>query len=126
MAEMYAADAAGLAAGVTSRALMEAAGIAVVREIRLRWRPQPILILCGPGNNGGDGFVVARHLFALGWPVRVAMLGALASLQGDAAANATLWRELGKTSENINASTVDELLASKPLVLDALFGSVNN
>ncbi|SVD01994.1 uncharacterized protein METZ01_LOCUS354848, partial [marine metagenome] len=79
---MYAADAATIALGTPGIQLMENAGRAVAREIRRRWQPCPLSVLCGPGNNGGDGFVVARLLQEAGWPVRVALLGSTEALQG--------------------------------------------
>ena len=95
---------------------MENAGRAVVRAITARFAPAPVLVLCGPGNNGGDGWVVARRLAAAGWPVRVASLVARDQLKGDAAAMAALW-----------AGPVEALgpagLRGGTLVVDALFGA---
>ena len=114
--EMYKADAAAIAGGVPGIELMESAGTAIAREIRRRWRPRPIAVLCGPGNNGGDGFVVARLLAAQGWPVRLGLLGAVEKLKGDAAVNAARW--------NGGVRPLDpSLLDGDPLVVDALFGA---
>ena len=60
-----------ISSGASGLSLMEAAGRSVVREIRRRWTRRPVLIFVGPGNNGGDGFVVARILGDLGWPIKV-------------------------------------------------------
>ena len=74
--------------GVPSEILMESAGRAVAEEV-LRWLPREgaVLVVCGSGNNGGDGFVVARHLHQLGVRVRAAVLGDPKRLRGDARAN---------------------------------------
>jgi ADP-dependent NAD(P)H-hydrate dehydratase / NAD(P)H-hydrate epimerase len=115
--EMYRADQGAVRAGVSSLNLMEAAGEGVVRELRRRWpRARPTLVLCGPGNNGGDGFVVARLLRAAGWPVRVMLLGERRSLKGDAAVNARRWPEAA-------APLRADGLRQDDLVVDALFGA---
>jgi len=90
-AEMYRADALAVAAGVPSLTLMENAGRAVAEEIVRRCGARRTLVLCGPGNNGGDGFVCARYLKKWGWKVRVALYGERDKLKGDAAAMAAKW-----------------------------------
>jgi NAD(P)H-hydrate epimerase len=116
VAEMARADAAAITGGMPGLALMENAGAAVAREIRRRWSQQPVAILCGPGNNGGDGFVAARHLKEQGWPVRLALLGTRDSLRGDAAANAARWTG---TITPLDTTAFDGCT----LVVDALFGA---
>jgi NAD(P)H-hydrate epimerase len=116
-AEMAAVDRAAIAAGVPEIVLMEHAGKAVADEMRRRWpRPRAVAVLCGPGNNGGDGFVVARRLTEAGWTVRLGMLGDRGKLKGAAAHHAGLWQ--GKT-EPASAA----LLGDAELIVDALFGA---
>ncbi len=100
--------------GGDSFVLMEAAGRAAARVIQRRFAPTRAVILCGPGNNGGDGFVVARYLAESGWPVRVGMLGDGGA--GDAVRAAELWT--GATT-----AAVPQLLQGAGLVVDALFGA---
>jgi NAD(P)H-hydrate epimerase len=95
---------------------MERAGAAVAEEIRQRFAPCPTAVLCGPGNNGGDGFVVARYLAAEGWPVRLGLLGPRDRLKGDAAEAAAQWHG------PVEALT-PALLDGTALVVDALFGA---
>ena len=116
VAEMGRADALTIAAGTPGLTLMEAAGEAVARELRRRWPRGPVTVLCGPGNNGGDGFVAARHLRDAGWPVRLALLGARTGLRGDAAAAAAAWQ--GETLP-LTPTALDDAA----VVVDALFGA---
>jgi len=114
--QMYEADRLAMAGGTAGAVLMEAAGTAVAGAVMARRPAGPVLVLCGPGNNGGDGFVAARHLAAAGWPVRIALLGALAALKGDAAGAAGCWK--GKVLALEDAAPQDG-----ELVVDALFGA---
>ena len=115
-AEAAAADAATMAAGTPTYDLMEAAGGAVAAAVRERYRGRSVVVLCGPGNNGGDGFVAARRLRAAGWAVRLALLGTSDALRGDAAVAARRW------TGSVEALSAD-LLEGHPLVIDALFGA---
>jgi NAD(P)H-hydrate epimerase len=115
---MYAADQAAMAAGIGGRQLMAAAGAAVADAVRQfsPTGPSPVLVLCGPGNNGGDGFVAASLLAADGWAVRVALLGECSALRGDAAWAAAQWRGVVLTA-------APALLQDRAIVVDALFGA---
>ncbi|HEY4941736.1 MAG TPA: NAD(P)H-hydrate dehydratase [Rhizomicrobium sp.] len=113
--QCYAADAYAAAHGVPTLDLMEQAGRAVADEIARRWTPRPIAVLCGPGNNGGDGFVAARHLNARGWDVWVETLTDIAALRGDAAQMARRW-----TGETIRIAESNRMA---DLFVDALFGA---
>jgi NAD(P)H-hydrate epimerase len=114
--EMDEADRRTIAGSVSTLTLMEAAGGAVARAVAARWSARPALVLCGPGNNGGDGFVAARHLAAAGWPVRLALLGAREHLTRDAAVQAGLW-----TGEATPFGP--QALEGAGVVIDAIFGS---
>ncbi|MBM3519916.1 MAG: NAD(P)H-hydrate dehydratase [Alphaproteobacteria bacterium] len=113
-AEMGEAERRVVASGVPSLTLMENAGRAVAEEIVRRYGARPALVLCGPGNNGGDGFVAARYLSDWGWPVRVALLGERRAIKGDAAVMAGRW-----------PGPIEEKIAIGPaqLIVDALFGA---
>jgi hydroxyethylthiazole kinase-like uncharacterized protein yjeF len=116
VAQCYEADRFAAANGVPSLTLMENAGRTVADEICKRWSPRRTAVLCGPGNNGGDGFVAARHLAAFGWEVSVALLGERERLKGDAAEMAKRWNgPVGALSP--------EALKNAECVVDALFGA---
>src|SRR6516165_5343601 len=114
--QMGEADRLTIAGGVAGSALMEKAGRGVADAISRRWPPQPLVVLCGPGNNGGDGFVAARVLAERGWPVRVALLGSVAALRGDAAQAAASWHS---PVEPLAPSTLD----GAHLAVDGIFGA---
>jgi len=115
-AEMYRADAFAIKAGTPGRVLMETAGQAVADAICDRWDVRPTAILCGPGNNGGDGFVIARLLAEQGWSVTLSLLGGLDKLTGDAALAAADWQ--GDT-----LPLAADAMQGADLVVDAIFGA---
>ena len=111
-AEMRAAEDAVIAGGVTVEALMDRAGTAIAHAVRRLAGTNEVLILCGPGNNGGDGYVAARVLAEMGVAVRVA---ALSEPKTNAARSARAgW-----------SGPVETLAEAKPapILVDALFGT---
>jgi NAD(P)H-hydrate epimerase len=87
--------------GVRGDILMENAGRAVANEVLAQLEPgASVVVVCGTGNNGGDGFVVARHVQALGVPVRAALLGEEGAVRGDAATHLKLALQAGVTLES--------------------------
>ncbi|MBT3533999.1 MAG: NAD(P)H-hydrate epimerase, partial [Rhodospirillaceae bacterium] len=114
--QMYGADRAAMKLGIAGETLMEAAGREVAEAILEQFGALPTTILCGPGNNGGDGFVIARHLKKAGAKVRVALLGDKSKLRGDAAIMAKRWRGRVRSMD-------DGVLDDAGLVVDALFGA---
>jgi ADP-dependent NAD(P)H-hydrate dehydratase / NAD(P)H-hydrate epimerase len=111
--EMARADALAVKSGTPSLTLMENAGSAVADAIAARYAPCKVAVLCGPGNNGGDGFVAARHLAAHGFEV---LVGAGSGHKGDAAAMAAKW-------QGARAPLVPQALKGAALIVDAMFGA---
>ena len=113
---MRRSDAFAVDQGVPSAALMERAGQAVADAIAARWAPRPAAILCGPGNNGGDGYVVARLLAEQGWPVEVFLASDREKLAGDARRASDSWHGRARPLTAFDP-------ADFSLVVDALFGA---
>jgi hydroxyethylthiazole kinase-like uncharacterized protein yjeF len=126
-AQMRAIEQAEIESGaVTGLQLMERAGRGAVDAALRKWPelssgPHRALILCGPGNNGGDGFVIARRLKDRGWDVDVFLYGAADKLPPDARVNHDLWRNMGQVMA-FDSDTVQS--RDRPdLLVDAVFGT---
>ena len=129
--EMRACEAKAIDSGkVTGLELMERAGQGVVEAIVEEWPalvgdPGRAVVLCGPGNNGGDGFVIARLLKERGWIIDTFLLGNAAKLPTDARRNYDRW----KAQHPVQPLTDDSFLANVEahpditLYVDALFGT---
>jgi hydroxyethylthiazole kinase-like uncharacterized protein yjeF len=115
-AEMGEADRLTVAGGTPGAVLMENAGRAVADVACQVLHGRDVVVVAGPGNNGGDGFVAARILAERGHPVRVAFVGDRGKLKGDAARAAALW-----TGPVDQASPM--MVPGHALVIDALFGA---
>ena len=124
-AQMRAIEQAAIESGqVTGLELMERAGRGVVEAVFEEWpelaaAPHRAVVLCGPGNNGGDGFVVARLLKGWGWEVEVFLYGDPAKLPPDAKVNYELWGEMGEVSPIPEGFWLPDC----DLLVDALFGT---
>ena len=123
--QMYAADRMTIEAGTLGIDLMESAGAAVAAAV-LAFDPNaPVTVLCGPGNNGGDGFVAARLLMQGQQSdgncdhLRLFLLGDVQDLKGDAAEAARRWAEAGGKTQPLTGDAI----AEGDIVVDALFGA---
>ncbi|MDD9901726.1 MAG: NAD(P)H-hydrate dehydratase [Alphaproteobacteria bacterium] len=116
-AEMKTTDAQTIESGTPGFTLMQAAGLAVAQKIMDSATPCPVLILNGPGNNGGDGFVIAHTLKEKGWNVRVACTVKTPQLKGDAAKAAKQW------DGPVEALNSNLAVKDAGLVVDAVFGT---
>jgi NAD(P)H-hydrate epimerase len=124
-AEMRALDARAIRdLGIPGPRLMDRAGTGAAALIA-RWlapiRGKTVVVVCGKGNNGGDGFVVARRLKARGARVRVLLVGRRAEVRGDAAAALGRWR--GRVEEMADPRELPRALGGADLVVDALLGT---
>jgi hydroxyethylthiazole kinase-like uncharacterized protein yjeF len=114
--EMGRADRAAIAGGITGFALMQSAGQAVARVADAMAGEGAVLVIAGPGNNGGDGLIAAAELAARGREVRVMLLGERAALKGDAALAAAAW-------QGPVLRCAPEAIGAPALIIDALFGA---
>ncbi|MDY3554465.1 NAD(P)H-hydrate epimerase [Gemmata sp. JC717] len=107
--------------GVPSVVLMENAGRGAA-ELLMRLNPdrKPVVILCGPGNNGGDGFVIARHLDNAGWPVWTIDHPGASQSTGDAAINRTI---VERSTIPVLPWLPEVLPTPAGWLVDALFGT---
>jgi NAD(P)H-hydrate epimerase len=115
--------------GIPGVVLMENAGRGVFEEARKMVEPTDgvVLVLCGKGNNGGDGYVVARHLINSGYRVEVHLLGTTDKVSGDAAINLAIVQRMGEEINELHDETDVQRVASRAkdaaLVIDALLGT---
>jgi NAD(P)H-hydrate epimerase len=105
--------------GIPGEVLMESAGRAVAEAVLAELRPESrVLVVCGAGNNGGDGLVIARHLHGLGVPVRIALVADAKRFRGDAAVNLKHARAVGVAFEGARWRA-----PSSGVIVDAIFGT---
>ncbi len=115
--------------GILPEVLMERAGLAVSQVIRENFPStdyQKVLVLCGPGNNGGDGFVCARYLSEMNYQVLIILFSEKKKYKGEAKRNLILAQKLGLPIKRISdLKTLKEIFETfRPkLVVDALFGT---
>jgi ADP-dependent NAD(P)H-hydrate dehydratase / NAD(P)H-hydrate epimerase len=119
--QMYEADALAIVSGIPSLKLMENAGRAVTDAIIKRFKKCAVAVICGPGNNGGDGFVVARLLSGHKWPVRVYLVGEKKALKGAAAKMAAKWKSPIGTFKDFENRIGGK--SGHKLIVDALYGA---
>jgi hydroxyethylthiazole kinase-like uncharacterized protein yjeF len=125
-AQMRAIETAAIESGeVTGLELMERAGRGVVEAVFEEWpelaaTSHRAVVLCGPGNNGGDGFVVARLLKEWGWEVEVFLYGDADKLPPDARVNYERWGEMGEVAD---ICRVPKTPGNAAIVIDAVFGT---
>jgi NAD(P)H-hydrate epimerase len=115
--------------GIPGGHLMERAGLAVATEILERYAPEEVVVFAGKGNNGGDGFVVARELFDAGVEVTVFLLAPAEEYKGDARLNLDILANLGvdvrPVTDEEGALSEDAMMLTElaDVVVDAIFGT---
>jgi hydroxyethylthiazole kinase-like uncharacterized protein yjeF len=123
-AQMQELDRRAIASGIPGADLMERAGIAVAEAAARLSEQGPIVVVCGRGNNGGDGFVAARHLTQMGRKARVLLAARRDDVAGDARANLLRLAEVGiEVAEVTDATLIAAACREASLIVDALFGT---
>jgi NAD(P)H-hydrate epimerase len=126
-AQMRALDQWTIARGTPGHVLMERAGKGAAAVVRRRWKRCRTVVVCGRGNNGGDGFVVARHLKRAGFGVEVFLAGTTSAVHGDAARMLAAWRRAGgrvrDCTDSAGLATLRASLVRAALVVDGLLGT---
>lgn len=118
-------------AGISGVQLMENAGTAFVQSMKVHVpgiKQQRVAVLCGKGNNGGDGFVISRKLAEQGWNVTCILAAALGAVRGDAASHLQRWQESGGRCFTVTTadewkSVLDKEVSHCHVVIDALLGT---
>src|SRR5262245_22804674 len=125
--QMRALDQWTIGHGSPGHVLMERAGKGATAVLRRRWKRGRTVVVCGRGNNGGDGFVVARRLRRAGFGVDVWLAAGPGTVRGDAAVMLAAWRRAGGRVHECTAptalATLERQLARATLVVDALLGT---
>jgi NAD(P)H-hydrate epimerase len=112
--------------GIPGTVLMENAGLSVVEEIEsIYFSKKHASVICGTGNNGGDGFVIARHLHNRGWKVNIFVCGETGKIKGDALLNLLIAKKIGIPVYTIDDDSIEfcgELINDSSIIVDALLG----
>lgn len=109
--------------GVPSLILMENAGRGVAQEaLRMLCGKKRVAVVCGMGNNGGDGLVAARHLLNAGMKVKIYLLGQSSKIKSDPKINLNILKSLGQRIFWIKQASELKLIAKNDLIIDAIFG----
>jgi len=112
--------------GIPGIILMENAGRGVAEilyALEKSTPSKPVLILCGPGNNGGDGFVIARHLSGKGWPVKVFLASDATGYKGDARFHLDILEKCQIEISNESKMDLSSIISESSWIVDALFGT---
>ena len=115
--------------GIPGMILMENAGRGAVDSLKCRFpdlSTRRVIVFASKGNNGGDGFVMARHLLNMGTEVSILLLGKISELKGDAKLNAEIAHNIGVEIHEVNAGnfkSFDHRLRHSDLIIDAIFGT---